>query len=1399
MKKLNKNISVVSRPTNDNKLHKNNVVSNHSSNTTLKLLTLMVTSLMAVPVSQADTSSKNIGDLEIYQAATGGKVTITMMLDTSGSMSSMSSWRYGYQACDIPPGDSAASYFSDPATTLPYPRSGCNGTNTTNTYFYRKYKVSKKKFDWYQCGIDTNGTSDYSTTICATKLSAAPSTTGFSDIPGGGGNTYYYKGVSKKYPDRITRLKDAIFYLMDNISTDNNTKVAIGIGQFSTQSNWLNSPLDSPDDVSGKILVPAKLIDATQRQAIKDAVAKLGGSGNTPSAAAYAEVASYMLGTTTKGKRNSGFSNSVNITGGLTSRNSDTYTSPLPSTADAAKCDGQGIYFLTDGQPNNTDNNSVEALMKSALGSEKGGDFSVPSSGGLSQNNVSSSSSGWRAIGQFSKAMRNANQNPYAKSIRTAVVGFGSFFDLSTYSNISVTKQKPVLDTTTSLPVAGKFRTDSDTYIDCSKITDNQDAQNACNWGAKSHPDLSSVGGYGEGGFYSAQSTQDVVDSLLKFLGDLNNDIPSAPSGTISVPKDPYRTMGELPVGYLPTIEAQLSSGNDSKYIWPGNLKKYKIANGTLYGKINKLLFATTTGTTDTPSQAGNLNPSTQDLWQKDNYQITKQDGTTVDANDYAKAGGVYENLKAPTATDGANNVRSVWVEDLTATTGTDTVLRNLSVSAAGVPTGFGALIDTTTYNRANQIKILQFLGFQQGTYTAAGGTSQTVDLTKIPDTVAISNITLVKPTSPTKVLGASPHSKPIAVSYGASLDSTTGRLIDTSRDDYMLYGSMDGVFHMVDADNQGTNDGGKENLAIIPRIMMQTQPDALVPDAKYTISTTRPGGVPSFGIDGAWVLSAKYDYNYTSNKVSPNSTAGIYAYGGMRLGGIGLLGFNFTTKATPTPAFNNSGALNALIDDNTTGFDRISYIFNQPSIARMKTSATDTTGTDVLVFGGGYDMCYENQYFQIGVAANTTNNIDTSCAAKTEADGNAIYIINAKTGELLWSATYDSTATGEVEGKKYMKNSIVGGITVLDRDNDGFIDHLYAADLGGQVFRVDFKDGNVKASATDINITRILKDDQEGTSYAHRFYERPNFSVYRDNTTNHNLFGLVNVVSGDRSSPLSTIRTTDAQADRVYGIVDTDITKTDAQLYPATPATFSATVKDLVVDSTDTNILNLATTMGTIPSGGYTTAVRTTAIEKLSGNATTAPTKKAWYYPLNRFDGHSGVKYTKGVGRSEVINSTLYISAYNPDMVYGSTDPCVATIKGGTEREAYCLPYGICTETYNATNKTGTKTGTGGFERAGQGIQELNFGPVSATDFTTRLMISTLPIANLVNPDNRVGSGSGGFAVSTTTTTNGTTTTTAGMKQTGVNNTDTLGDSSMEKNVIKDRYVATPTIWYEN
>lgn len=200
-----------------------------------------------------------------------------------------------------------------------------------------------------------------------------------------------------------------------------------------------------------------------------------------------------------------------------------------------------------------------------------------------------------------------------------------------------------------------------------------------------------------------------------------------------------------------------------------------------------------------------------------------------------------------------------------------------------------------------------------------------------------------------------------------------------------------------------------------------------------------------------------------------------------------------------------------------------------------------------------------------------------------------------------------------------------------------------------------------------------------------------------------------------------------------------------------------------------------------------YTATQRTTVINQLAGG-----TKKAWYYPLNRFDGHTGVKYSKGVGVSQVINSILYTSVYNPDMVYSQVDPCSATIKGGTEREMYCLPYGICTQQYDASTQTGTKTGTGGFLRAGQGIQELSFGPVSASNMTTSVMISTVPISYLANSNNRVNSGSGGYALSTGSN--------IGLNQTGVGGTsDTQGDSSGKISLNTERYVARPKTWFEN
>ena len=183
----------------------------------------------------------------------------------------------------------------------------------------------------------------------------------------------------------------------------------------------------------------------------------------------------------------------------------------------------------------------------------------------------------------------------------------------------------------------------------------------------------------------------------------------------------------------------------------------------------------------------------------------------------------------------------------------------------------------------------------------------------------------------------------------------------------------------------------------------------------------------------------------------------------------------------------------------------------------------------------------------------------------------------------------------------------------------------------------------------------------------------------------------MVNVISGDRSSPLSKIRTTEATADRLYGIVDTDVTLLDSAFYASN---FTPTIKDLVVGTGADNddLLKL----------GDITATNTKAVLK---GKLTSYRQKGWYYPLTRFDGFANVNYSKGVGKSEVIGSQLFSTVYNPDMNYSTADGCSAKIIGGSERQMYCLPWGICDDAIS-TN------GTGGYERAGQGIQELNFGP---------------------------------------------------------------------------------------
>ncbi|MGO3640423.1 MAG: pilus assembly protein PilY [Psychrobacter sp.] len=1054
---------------------------------------------------------------------------------------------------------------------------------------------------------------------------------------------------------------------------------------------------------AGVVLVPTKALTAPQRAALINAAKDLEASGLTPTAHALAESGAYMMGTTTKGGGSdnySGFDDSVS-----SSKSGNAYISPL----NTQECSGNGIYLLTDGKPNGSRTTRSKNLMnESLLASTSSPALSVDSCESLTGDSGARS---WGCMASYAALLRNTANNPLGLPIKTATVGFGSDF-------AGLTVKRPIT-------VDGE----SKEVTDCDLGSADNDTRNLCKLGERKGDNETKT--FGDGGFYYTEESADIAASIVDFATGLVNTINTSPSGTITIPDDPYQAANQQAFAYLPMLDPDIASGAST---WRGNLKKYNLDEGTLFGKSNSALYK---------NVAGDLDEDTQDIWQESNYIV---DGSN--ANNDITAGGVYARLQAPNA--GLGSVRTLYVEDYTSATNTTPVLRQLSVNGSGRPQGFDQLKDTATYTQLNKRRLLSFLGFDS-LLTADGQATDTTD---------VKDLTLSIPTTEIKVLGGVVHSKPTAISYSADLDAN-GNIAD-DRDDYVLFGSMDGALHLVDADE------GEEEVAIIPKYMIETQPEALVDG-----STIDKIGQPYFGIDAPWLVTT--DYTYDLDLTNPRVTVdtsdgnGMFAYGGLRMGGEAFYGMDITDVSAPEILFTitQDGLRSSTSAKSTTqGFSRLGQIWSKPTSAKIRLTR-DGDFIDVLVFGGGYDMGYEEDSY-----------VPTSSAP---AQGNAIYMIDAATGELIWSTSGENGSTKN-DKTDSMINSITGEITVLDRDNDGLMDHLYAADLGGQVFRADFENarpaGNGFAevgSFSNQRVTRILDVAPSGSNkkYAYRFYERPIVSFYRNEgisgeniANNGQLFALVNVISGNRSAPLSTLRNDNDFANRVYGIIDTDVTNTDVL-----SSTFSATIEDI----TESELTALATELGSAP----TTAVKTAAkADMIRG------TSQGWYYPLTRFDGYNNVRYNKGVGDSAVINNLLYTTVYNPDKQYNdSVASCAAQITGGSERQLYCLPYGVCMDDTSIS-------GTGGYIPAGQGIQELTLGAYNEDNTDVKVLIGTTTLTERIAAANRENFGNDGDKDD------------SNIKDLypgeTVRPTVTGGDGSAAEFLFNERYTLQPKTWYK-
>lgn len=273
----------------------------------------------------------------------------------------------------------------------------------------------------------------------------------------------------------------------------------------------------------------------TQRDLLLSTIKDLKASGGTPTPYAYAEAAAYLMGQPTLNNNTySGFN--LSVVDAKDTTKTRTYLAPQSisgqvNNPEKRECSGQGIYFLTDGEPSPGGNSTnIYNAMNTTLGSQSA-QFDCSLSPLGNRGPYGSSNNGWACVGRYAQALLDPAKNPVGLKIKTAVVGFGS-----------------------------DFNGDS-----------NPDVQDAKDWGV-----------LGGGGWKAGSNSKDISDSINKFVEELNKDIPSMSTGSSTIPLDDLNPAIVQPYSYFPQFEPKVNPV-ERQQIWFGNLKKFHVVNNGVY------------------------------------------------------------------------------------------------------------------------------------------------------------------------------------------------------------------------------------------------------------------------------------------------------------------------------------------------------------------------------------------------------------------------------------------------------------------------------------------------------------------------------------------------------------------------------------------------------------------------------------------------------------------------------------------------------------------------------------------------------------------------------------------------------------------------------------------------
>jgi len=337
-------------------------------------------------------------------------------------------------------------------------------------------------------------------------------------------------------------------------------------------------------------------------------------------------------------------------------------------------------------------------------------------------------------------------------------------------------------------------------------------------------------------------------------------------------------------------------------------------------------------------------------------------------------------------------------------------------------------------------------------------------------------------------------HSRPRPINYGAR-----GGYSASNPDIRILMATTDGVLHLFRNTDTSGNQDGSETWGFIPN-------EALAHQDRLRLAQV---GTPVHPIafDGSPVVF-QIDNDLDGNIESGDGDK-VYAFVGMRRGGKSYYAFDVTDPDAPKFMWS--------INKSDAGFGELGQTWSTPGVGMLDVGSGAQL---VLAFGGGYNG--DDGGDNAGDLGKDAANRNGSAGIDDD-EGNAVFIVDALTGALLWKATKGASQGYAAGSKTYshpgFKDSVPSEIAIADTDGDSILDRFYVGDTGGRLWRGDIQ-GDDRTTWSLSLLLDAGRHHDGSSSNDIRFFNRPDIAQTRDGSGN---FDAILIGSGDREDPLDT------------------------------------------------------------------------------------------------------------------------------------------------------------------------------------------------------------------------------------------------------------------------------------